>query len=67
MAKNHINSKTIYKGIRFPHELTAEIEASVEQEKLNGSSVNFSTWVLDACGRKLKAEQRKKSKEAPEG
>ncbi|EGS9064617.1 YlcI/YnfO family protein [Salmonella enterica] len=63
MTKNHINSKTTYKGIRFPHEMIAEIDACVEREKVANPGSSFSAWVLDACGRKLKAEQRKKAKE----
>ena len=67
MATGHKNNKSSYKGIRFPHELIDEIDASVEREKPENASANFSAWVLDACGRKLKAEQRKKTKETPEG
>lgn len=65
MAKGHVNSKTSYKGIRFPHDLIEDIDASVEREKADNPGANFSSWVLDACGRKLKAEQRKKAKEGP--
>lgn len=67
MSKAHITSKTTYKGIRFPHSVVAEIDASVEQEKADDPGANFSAWVLDACGRKLKSEQRKKPKSEPEG
>ncbi|EPS6939496.1 YlcI/YnfO family protein [Salmonella enterica subsp. enterica serovar Tennessee] len=63
MAKGHITSKSIYKGIRFPHNVAEEIDASVEREKADNPNASFSAWVLDACGRKLKAEQRKKAKE----
>ncbi|ULH10628.1 hypothetical protein MF265_22350 [Serratia marcescens] len=66
MATGHKNNKSSYKGIRFPHELIEEIDASVEREKEENSGASFSSWVLDACGRKLKAEQRKKSKSEPE-
>ncbi|EOY4401241.1 YlcI/YnfO family protein [Klebsiella michiganensis] len=62
MSKAHITSKTTYKGIRFPHSVVAEIDASVEREKADDPGANFSAWVLDACGRKLKAEQRKMAK-----
>ncbi|WP_074181283.1 YlcI/YnfO family protein [Serratia marcescens] len=67
MATGHKNSKSTYKGIRFPHEMIDEIDASIEVEKAEHPNANFSSWVLDACGRKLKAERRKKSKESPEG
>ncbi|HHQ4305294.1 TPA: YlcI/YnfO family protein [Serratia fonticola] len=67
MATKSINARSAQKKIRFPHELIEEIDASVEQERAEYPGANFSAWVLDACGRKLKAEQRKKSKEAPEG
>ncbi|KFK94278.1 MULTISPECIES: YlcI/YnfO family protein [unclassified Serratia (in: enterobacteria)] len=67
MATGNKNGKSTYKGIRFPNELIDEIDASVEREKPENPSANFSAWVLDACGRKLKAEQRKKAKETPEG
>lgn len=66
MATGFKNNRSTTKGIRFPHELIEEIDASVEREKPENPGVNFSSWVLDACGRKLKAEQRKKAKEAPE-
>ncbi|AUU95523.1 MULTISPECIES: YlcI/YnfO family protein [Klebsiella pneumoniae complex] len=64
MSKAHITSKTTYKGIRFPHSVVEEIDASIERERRDNPGANFSAWVLDACGRKLKAEQRKKPKEA---
>nr|WP_261426839.1 YlcI/YnfO family protein [Serratia marcescens] len=63
MATGNTNNKSDKKAIRFPHELIADIEASVEREKEENSGANFSSWVLDACGRKLKNEQRKKPKE----
>jgi hypothetical protein len=63
MATKNINNRSSMKGIRFPHDLIVEIDASVECEKEENPSANFSAWVLDACGRKLKAEQRKKPKE----
>jgi len=66
MATGSKNNRSTTKGIRFPHELIEEIDASVEREKADNRSANFSAWVLDACGRKLKAEQRKKSKSEPE-
>lgn len=62
MATRAINNKSATKGIRFPHEMITEIEASVERDKVDNPGINFSAWVLDACGRKLKAEQRKKAK-----
>ncbi|MEG0101087.1 MAG: YlcI/YnfO family protein [Citrobacter sp.] len=67
MATGDINQKSAKKHIRFPHELIEEIDASVELEKLENPSANFSAWVLDACGRKLKSEQRKKPKEELNG
>ncbi|UAN54438.1 DUF3950 domain-containing protein [Serratia sp. JSRIV002] len=63
MATKNVNNKSSLKGIRFPHELIEEIDVSVEREKPENPSANFSAWVLDACGRKLKLEQRKKPKE----
>lgn len=63
MATKSVNAKSATKKIRFPHEIIDEIDASVELEKIANPSANFSAWVLDACGRKLKAEQRKKAKE----
>lgn len=63
MATRAKNSKSATKGIRFPHDMIADIDASVEREKTDNPSANFSAWVLDACGRKLKAEQRKKPKD----
>jgi hypothetical protein len=67
MATGFKNNRSTTKGIRFPHELIEEIDSSVEREKAANPSSSFSSWVLDACGRKLKAEQRKKAKESPEG
>jgi len=64
MATGHRNNKSAYKGIRFPYDLVESIDACIEIEKKENAGANFSAWVLDACGRKLKAEQRKKSKEA---
>lgn len=64
MATGNKNNKSIKKAIRFPHDLIEEIDASVEREKPYNPSANFSAWVLDACGRKLKAEQRRKPKES---
>ncbi|EIW5894930.1 DUF3950 domain-containing protein [Salmonella enterica] len=63
MTKNHINSKTTYKGIRFPHSMIENVEASIEREKEENPGANFSSWVLDACDRKLKSELRRKPKE----
>lgn len=62
MATGNKNNKSDKKAIRFPHELVAEIESSLELEKRDNPGASFSSWVLDACGRKLKAEQLKKSK-----
>ncbi|WKV51377.1 YlcI/YnfO family protein [Dickeya fangzhongdai] len=62
MPTGHKNNKSKYKGIRFPHELIDEIDVSVEREKADNPNANFSAWVLDACGRKLDAEKREKSK-----
>ncbi|EAB8209818.1 DUF3950 domain-containing protein [Salmonella enterica] len=63
MATDNINNKSAKKHIRFPHETLAEIDESIKREKVDNPGANFSAWVLDACGRKLKAEQRKKAKE----
>lgn len=63
MATKNVNNKSCMKGIRFPHDLIEEIDASVEREREVLPNSNFSAWVLDACGRKLKSEQRKKPKE----
>lgn len=65
MATGNKNNKSSFKGIRFPYELIDDIDASVEREKADNPGANFSAWVLDACGRKLKGEQRKKAKEDP--
>ncbi|AJJ69900.1 Uncharacterised protein [Yersinia pseudotuberculosis] len=65
MATGNKNNKSDKKAIRFPHELIADIDLSVEREKEENPSASFSSWVLDACGRKLKGEQRKKAKEDP--
>lgn len=62
MATGNKNNKSSRVGIRFPHDLIEEIDASVERDRAEGNDSNFSAWVLDACGRKLKTEQRKKSK-----
>ena len=62
MATGNTNNKSAKKHIRFPHELIEEIDASVEGEKAQNSGANFSAWVLDACSRKLKTEQRKRTK-----
>lgn len=62
MATGNKNNKSSFKGIRFPHELISDIDASVEREKTENLGANFSSWVLDACSRKLKSEQRKKNK-----
>lgn len=63
MATGDVNNKSAKKHIRFPHDIIEEIESSVEHEKTENPGANFSAWVLDACGRKLKSEQRKKTKE----
>ncbi|QKJ61287.2 YlcI/YnfO family protein [Serratia fonticola] len=62
MATRAKNNKSATKGIRFPHEIIEEINASVEREKEDNPGANFSSWVLDACGRKIQSEQRKKPK-----
>jgi len=59
VSTGHKNNKSSYKGIRFPHDVLEEIDASIEREKIEKPESNFSSWVLDACGRKLKAERRK--------
>ncbi|MDT7056858.1 YlcI/YnfO family protein [Citrobacter freundii] len=67
MATGHRNNKSAYKGIRFPYDLVESIDASIENEKNENPTANFSAWVLDACSRKLKSEHRKKTKEDPKG
>lgn len=67
MATGHRNNKSAYKGIRFPYDLVESIDACLEREREENPNANFSAWVLDACGRKLKAEQRKKAKSEPDG
>ncbi|MFP2504496.1 YlcI/YnfO family protein [Buttiauxella gaviniae] len=62
MATKAINAKSAQKKIRFPHEMLEEIDASIEREKNESPSSNFSAWVLDACERKLKDEQWNKAK-----
>ncbi|EAX6517564.1 DUF3950 domain-containing protein [Salmonella enterica] len=63
MATKSVNAKSATKKIRFPHDMIENVEASIEREKEENPSANFSAWVLDACSRKLKAEPRKKPKE----
>jgi hypothetical protein len=63
VSSGNTNNKSAKKNIRFPHELIEEIDVSVEREKLENPSANFSSWVLDACERKLKTEQRKKTQQ----
>ncbi|KAB8311167.1 YlcI/YnfO family protein [Rahnella bonaserana] len=60
MTSGNTNNKSAKKNIRFPHELIDEIDASIEREKAEVPGANFSSWVLDACEKKLKSEQRKK-------
>ncbi|EDR8959270.1 DUF3950 domain-containing protein [Salmonella enterica subsp. enterica serovar Kiambu] len=67
MATGHRNNKSAYKGIRFPYDLVESIDASIENEKNENPTANFSAWVLDACSRKLKSEHRKKTKEDSKG
>ncbi|MBD8167485.1 YlcI/YnfO family protein [Erwinia aphidicola] len=62
MATGNKNNRSQLKNIRFPHELLEKIDLVVEMERLDDPSVNFSSWVLDACGRKLKSVQRKQAK-----
>ncbi|WP_446471111.1 YlcI/YnfO family protein [Xenorhabdus stockiae] len=59
MATGNKNNKSDKKNIRFPHELIDGINASVEIEKANNPNVNFSSWVIDACEKKLKPMKRK--------
>ena len=66
MATGNKNNKSSRVGIRFPYDLIEEIDASVEREKADNAGAKFSAWVLDACGRKLKSEQRKKARSEPE-
>ncbi|TKU44566.1 YlcI/YnfO family protein [Citrobacter sp. wls714] len=66
MATGNKNNKSSRVGIRFPYDLIEEIDASVEREKADNAGANFSAWVLDACGRKLKSEQRKKARSESE-
>nr|WP_225741533.1 YlcI/YnfO family protein [Rouxiella badensis] len=66
MATGYKNNKSLTKGIRFPHDVIDEIEASIERERTESPDASFSSWVLDACGRKLKAERRKAKTEAQE-
>lgn len=63
MATGYKNNKSLTKGIRFPHDVIAEIDADVDLERQDNPNASFSSWVLDACSRKLKAEQRKKVKD----
>ncbi|MDO3920411.1 YlcI/YnfO family protein [Salmonella enterica] len=60
MATPSKNSKTETKKVRFPHELIAEIDASVEREKEANPKANFSAWVIDACEQKIEAEKSSK-------
>ncbi|MFP4865273.1 YlcI/YnfO family protein [Providencia rettgeri] len=54
MATGHKNNKSQYKGIRFPLDLIEKINMEVERDNFN-----FSSWVIDACEKKLKSEKRK--------
>lgn len=56
MTGGNTNNKSAKKNIRFPHELIDEIDSSIEREKNNSLGANFSSWVLDACEIKTKAE-----------
>lgn len=61
MATGFKNNKSTTKGIRFPHELIDDINASVEQDKSEGDNLaNFSSWVIDACKIKLKSKSNPK-------
>ena len=44
MATTHLNKKSAYKAIRFPHELIDKIENKAQKE-----GVTFSSWVKSAC------------------
>ncbi|MCP9270024.1 DUF3950 domain-containing protein [Xenorhabdus sp. XENO-1] len=59
MATGDINNKSAKKHIRFPHELIEEINANIECEKSAQVNSNFSSWVIDACEKKLKPVKRK--------
>lgn len=52
MATGHKNNKSQYKGIRFPYELIEKINDNVEKE-----NSNFSSWVIDACEKKLTSDK----------
>ncbi|MFQ0995758.1 MULTISPECIES: YlcI/YnfO family protein [unclassified Gilliamella] len=62
MPTKHINKKSVYKGIRFPHELIAKIDRAVEEEKNNTPSISFSSWVMNACQKELDRKKRKQPK-----
>ncbi|WP_086110066.1 YlcI/YnfO family protein [Xenorhabdus vietnamensis] len=62
MATGDINNKSAKKHIRFPHELIEEINANIESEKSAQVNSNFSSWVIDACERKLSKQKSQKKK-----
>ncbi|EON2622658.1 YlcI/YnfO family protein [Escherichia coli] len=55
MVATKVTRRTATKNIRFPHRLIEDIKGAMERE---GSS-NFSAWVLNACARQVKLQQRK--------
>ncbi|WGM07666.1 YlcI/YnfO family protein [Arsenophonus nasoniae] len=59
MPTGYKNNKSTTKGIRFPHELISEINTCVERDKPTNTTVSFSSWVIDACEKKLKSEKHK--------
>ncbi|WP_264623934.1 YlcI/YnfO family protein [Candidatus Symbiopectobacterium sp. NZEC135] len=62
MATGNHNNKSTKKGIRFPHELIDEINASVAREKINNPDANFSAWILETCKARLEKEKSDRSK-----
>lgn len=55
MSKSSTKDKATLKGIRFPPDLLAKIEASIESNNEDG---NFSSWVLEACKHRLEPQPK---------
>ncbi|EIS0683808.1 hypothetical protein LY048_004085 [Salmonella enterica] len=60
MATGWKNNKSETKGIRFPHNVTEEINAVIEEEKKLNPRVSFSSWVVESCLMRLQSIKLKK-------
>ncbi|EPF2620614.1 TPA: YlcI/YnfO family protein [Yersinia enterocolitica] len=61
MATGSINKKSQQLNARFPHDIVAEMEGSLE------SGETKAQFIVTAVKGEIKRRQRKKAKEAPEG